>query len=113
VLDKVAKTAALLDQAQGGDAFARSVNLQRAKLDNPELTPSAQVLKALRESGLSYSQWVLQVSAGHRQAAEHPLDAGVQQALQAEAERSLAEQALLEQAEQPPFDQFLAEYVAG
>jgi hypothetical protein len=36
----------------------------------------------------------------------------VKQSLLDEAARSLTEQAELEQAEQPPFDQFLADYVA-
>jgi len=112
VLDKVAKTAALLDSTQGGEAFSRAVAQQHAKLENPELTPSAQVLSALRTSGLSYSEWVLAVSAEHRVGIAATLDPKVEQALLEEASRSLAEQTAMEQAEQPPFDQFLAEYVA-
>jgi len=112
VLEKVAKTAALLDDAQGTDHYRRSVSLQRAKLEDSALTPSAQVLKALRESGMGYSEWVLAISSEHRANIEPLIDPAVKQSLLDEAARSLTEQAELEQAEQPPFDQFLADYVA-
>lgn len=112
VLDKVAKTAALLDDAQGTDHYRRSVSLQRAKLEDSALTPSAQVLKALRESGMGYSKWVLAISSEHRANIEPLIEPAVKQSLLDEANRSLAEQTELEQAEQPPFDQFLADYVA-
>jgi glutamate--cysteine ligase len=112
VLEKVSKTAALLDDAQGTDHYRRSVSLQRAKLEDSALTPSAQVLKALRESGMGYSEWVLAISSEHRTNIEPLIAPAVKQSLLDEAARSLTEQAELEQADQPPFDQFLADYVA-
>ena len=112
VLDKIAQTAQLLDSALGDDRHSQAVAHQRTKLADPDLTPSAQVLKALRDSGVSYSEWVLAISAQHRAAVDHPLDPATEKTLLDEAARSLAEQTRLEQAEQPPFERFLADYVA-
>jgi glutamate--cysteine ligase len=112
VLDKVSQTAALLDGIEGGRRHSHAVSLQRAKLDDSTLTPSARLLEALRESGMSHSEWVLAISTQHRAEIEPQLDPAMKRALEAEAARSLAEQAELERAPQPPFDQFLAEYIA-
>jgi glutamate--cysteine ligase len=61
---------------------------------------------------MSHSEWVLAISTQHRAEIEPQLDPAMKRALEAEAARSLAEQAELERAPQPPFDQFLAEYIA-
>jgi hypothetical protein len=61
---------------------------------------------------MGYSEWVLAISSEHRANIEPLIDPAVKQSLLDEAARSLTEQAELEQAEQPPFDQFLADYVA-
>ena len=112
ILDKVARTAALLDEVEGGDSYRRAVELQRDKVAAPELTPSAQVLQALRESGLSHSEWVLEMSRQHRRAVEPELNADTATRLQQAAQDSLSRQAELEAAPAPDFADFLAEYIA-
>lgn len=113
ILDQVARTAELMDDTLGGDAHRQAVALQRDRVDAPELTPSAQVLGALRDSGLSHSEWVLELSRQHRATLQPQLSDQSRQQLVAAAAASLQAQATLEQAEQPAFDRFLTEYVAG
>ena len=42
LLDRIAPYAALYDSALGGDAYARALAAQRAKLGDPDATPSAR-----------------------------------------------------------------------
>ncbi|GAA0793021.1 glutamate--cysteine ligase [Marinobacterium sediminicola] len=113
ILDKVLRTAELLDDIKGGDAHQRAVQAQRDKVANPELTPSAQVLNALRESGLSHSEWVLEMSRQHRSSIEPQLTADTADRLQQAAVESLDQQAELEAAPAPDFADYLADYIAG
>lgn len=113
ILDKVALTATLLDKAQGGDHHRRALEQQRARVEDPDLTPSAQVLQALRDSGLGHSEWVLATSIRHRETIAPKLDPATEQALLKESARSLEEQTALEQADKISFDQYLAEYLAS
>ena len=101
-----------LDAVGGGDAYVRAVAAQRTKLADPEATPSARVLRTMRERGQSFLAFGLAQSTAH---AEHfrarPLDADTLLAARALAERSLAEQAELEQRDAPgSFDEFVNDY---
>ncbi|MBR9828443.1 MAG: glutamate--cysteine ligase [Oceanospirillales bacterium] len=113
ILDKVARTAELLDEVQGGDAHRRAVEAQRDKVAEPDLTPSAQVLAALRSSGLSHSEWVLEMSRQHRHTTTPLLTPESNACLQRAAHESLAKQAALEAEPAPAFAEFLATYVAS
>ena len=64
LLDTVEKTAGLLDQVHTTKLYSQSVDAQREKLEDGSLTPSAQVLEALKDSGLSYCQWILSEKPG-------------------------------------------------
>lgn len=54
LLEKIAPLAALLDQSQGGDAHRQALDAQLAKVRDPSLTPSAQVLAAMAEHQESF-----------------------------------------------------------
>ncbi len=113
LLDNIAACASLLDGAQQTSAYSDSLQLQRAKLQNPELTPSARVLAAIGEQGDSFFRFALAQSEQHR---EHflsrPLDAAQQQAFAATASQSLADQAALEEADSIDFDTYVAQYLS-
>ncbi len=113
ILDQVAHTAALLDSAEGGNAYTQAIAAQREKVNNPDLTPSAQVLANLRESGLSHSDWVLKLSRQHRETLQSQLSDDARERFTLAAQASLDAQAALEQAEEPSFEAFLASYVAS
>ncbi len=111
MLDGVDACAALLDRADGGTAHRDTVAAMRLRVEQPALTPSAQVLESLRDSGLTFLEWMRQRSQRFAERfCTNPPDAQAQVAFSAAAERSLREQAELESAEEEPFDRYLARY---
>lgn len=54
LLGAMQRVADLLDEAHGGDRYARSLQDQAAKIDDPELTPSARLLREMREQDLPF-----------------------------------------------------------
>ncbi|WP_025598113.1 glutamate--cysteine ligase [Burkholderia sp. WSM2230] len=110
---KIDAAAAALDALQGGDAHARSVAVQRVKLADPSLTPSARVLQTMRDKQQSFLEFGLEQSEAH---AAHfrarPLEAGVAQEFADLAAQSLEQQAKLEREEVGSFDAFVAAYRA-
>ncbi len=61
VLDDMRLTAQIMDEVYGGTGHTDAVNAQAAKLDNPELTPSAQILKGVKQKG-SYTGFIADLS---------------------------------------------------
>ncbi|MDH4871393.1 glutamate--cysteine ligase [Pseudomonas sp. BN515] len=114
LLDRIARTAELLDAAQGGQEHAEALAAQRAKVANPELTPSARVLAEMRERGESFSQFSLRQSRQHADYfRSQPLDAEDQDRFENMARQSLDEQARLEAEPEVDFDTFVAAYQAS
>lgn len=114
IMNEVAITAKLLDEVNGTDEYSRSVAIQQARLGDTNLTPSSQVLDSLRESGLSYNNWMLMKSREHRQTlGATAISPSRLNELQLKVKTSLAAQSALESQSQEPFDQFLAHYLAG
>lgn len=112
LLDDIQSVATLLDENRLDNAHMQSVNLQREKVNNPELTPSAQVLTEMRK-GLSHDEFVLQQSHKHH---EQLMKAELSPERRAEFEKlveaSMAEQAEIEAGDDIGFDQYLASYLA-
>jgi glutamate--cysteine ligase len=114
LLEKIQLTANMMDTVDGSTRYSDSITAQRAKLDNPALTPSAQVLAALQQNGISYEQFVLQQSAKHRDTLlGHQLSEQGSQYLAQQAVESVQEQTEIEASDTQDFDQYLAEYLAG
>jgi glutamate--cysteine ligase len=112
-LDLFAETAKTLDAIFGGHDYQRSVELQRAKVDNPDLTPSAQVLAALKESGLDHTDWLLEKSKEHRAYfAQKPLDIERQTQFDEAKDLSLIKQQEIEDSDTVDFDTFLQQYLS-
>lgn len=114
LLEAITPVAALLDQARGDHAHAQSLERQRAKLLDPEQTPSAHVLRQLREKQQSFTEFALQRSAEHRAFfAAHPLSAEQEAIFEASVVASLREQQALEAEPRGDFGAFVAAYLAG
>ncbi len=114
LLDMAEQTAGLLDQVHTTNLYSQAVLAQREKLEEVSLTPSAQVLESLKNSGVSYSQWILLKSREHKDYFLHsPLEAAVTEKLTLEAEESRLEQQRLEAGDTQDFDQFLAQHLAS
>jgi glutamate--cysteine ligase len=89
------------------------VAVQRAKLADASLTPSARVLQTMRDKQQSFLAFGLEQSEAHAAYfRSRPLDAAQTQAFTELATQSLAEQAKLEREEVGSFDAFVAAYRA-
>lgn len=111
ILDQVALTANLLDQVNATLRYSQAVAQQRHKIEDPSLTPSAQVLASLKQHGGSYQDWVTELSQQHRQTLlAEPLQPELKARLVSEARASLLEQSRIEATDRLSFDDFLAQY---
>ena len=114
LLDAFAPIAALLDRAYGGDAYRNALQLQRRKVEDASLTPSARVLAELQARGESFRDFALRQSKAHAATFRgQPLTADEEAAFERMARQSLAEQAELEAAPAGDFDTFVAAYQAS
>lgn len=114
LLEKIAPIAALLDRAHGGEAHAQALAAQQAKVDDPALTPSAQVLAGLQKNKESFIEFSVRQSQAHAEyLRSQPLSAVEQQAFDLQARESLLRQAQMEQEEVGDFDLFVASYQAS
>jgi glutamate--cysteine ligase len=110
---KIEAAAATLDSLHGDDSHARAVAVQRAKLADPSLTPSARVLQTMRDKQQSFLQFGLEQSEAHAAYfRSRPLPADEAQVFADLAAKSMEEQAKLERDEVGSFDAFVAAYRA-
>jgi glutamate--cysteine ligase len=112
LLTQIELAAKALDELAGTDEHLRAVAAQRVKLADPETTPSARVLRTMRERGQSFVAFGLAQSEAHAAYFRaHPLDAEEAQEAAALAAASLEEQALLEDRDAPDsFDAFITAF---
>ncbi len=112
LLEQMLMTGELLDEVHETKAYSMSVNAQTGRLEDGSQTPSAQVLKALQETGLNYTQWVLLKSREHKETIRQlSRSAKIYQDLARRAAASIKEQQRLEASDGKSFDQFLSEYL--
>jgi glutamate--cysteine ligase len=106
-------TAQLLDQAKGGTAHQQALEQQRAKIANPDLTPSARVLRDMTAAGQSFYEHTLALAEQQRAYfAQRPLVAGQQALFVQMSENSLQAQTALEADNQVSFARYLENYYA-
>jgi glutamate--cysteine ligase len=112
-LDGMRPVAELFDRAHGGNEYAAALEAQAASLADPELTPSARILREMREGDIPFFRLAMNYSERWaRTFRERTLDAAAQEALVAEAARSLSAQAELEASDSISFEDYLASYFA-
>ncbi|WP_301235538.1 glutamate--cysteine ligase [Pandoraea cepalis] len=118
LLDRIDRTAAAFDLQRGGAHYAHTMALQRAKVQDVSLTPSARVMAALEPlrgtTGGAFQAFALAQSQRHAQTLrDMPLDARVVEHFETLARKSLDAQAELERTQVGDFDAFVANYLAG
>lgn len=114
LLDRMAPYARLLDEAHGGHHYVAAVEGQAGKVRDSQTTPSATLLRNLRESGLSLHDFSLRLSLQHRDALRaQPLSPAQQQEYERMARDSVAEQMRLENSDTENFDSYVARYHAA
>lgn len=111
VLASMQELANLLDHASGTTFHTDALTQQRLKLLDSSLTPSAQVLRELTESGLDFAQFTLRQAQQHRKTLSEPLAPDVRKHWQQLAAQSLTEQQQLEDNDTQSFDDYLAAYL--
>ena len=93
-------------------AFNEAFGMLRQRIDNPDQTPSAQVLEASRAHG-GFFKYTMFASGHHKQALlAHPLDAETQARFELAARESLQAQQQIESQDTERFEDFVAAYYA-
>lgn len=111
ILESLLPYAHMLDQALNTQGHTEAVQAQIRKLENPELTPSAQLLSRLRDTGLSFHDYALQRSREHHETLlAHPLPADKQAAFEQQAKVSLQAQIDIEAQDQESFEDYVQRY---
>lgn len=111
LLERIRPVAQLLDdQHNEGGVHEASLAIQKAKVADPNLTPSARVLEEVRELGSASAFGLRQSELHAAYFRESPLMPAEAEMFEELAAASLAEQAAIEQTDTGSFDDFVAAY---
>jgi glutamate--cysteine ligase len=111
ILTELAPVAELLDTAHGGSQYAATLADQQAKMADPEKTPSARILREMRERDLPFFRLVMSYSqrwAAHF--SQPPPSPEVAAEFEQESRRSRQAQRDIEAADDISFEQYLHQY---
>ena len=110
MLDAVAQIAELVDAGEGAADYQAAVDVMRARVSDPAVTPSAILLDELTNGPSGYAEYVLDVARRHSEyfSALRPLPARRQAAFEQEVRDSLERQHAIEAADSQSFDEYLA-----
>ncbi|MEY4139280.1 MAG: hypothetical protein RLZZ371_1462 [Pseudomonadota bacterium] len=112
LFDEMAPFASMLDAAYGGQHYQVAMQDLRQRINEPERTPSAQVLEAIKQHG-GYFNFGFEMSKKHTQSLQaSSLPAETLEQFKTSVQQSLAEQRQLEAEPQEPFEDFVADYFA-
>lgn len=113
LLDGMRAVAALYDKAFEVEDYTASLNAQHAKITDPQLTPSARILREMRERDMPFFRLAMAYSERWAEYFwKRPLPADTEAALREETARSLAAQKAIEAADTLSFEEHLARYFA-
>ena len=113
LFELMAPIAAMLDEVHQLQSYSAAMTAEWAKIQDPELTPSARVLREMREEDQPFFRIAMGYSttwAAQFRTEELPAD--VEERLTQEAARSLQAQKDIEAADNISFEQYLAEFYA-
>ena len=103
----------MLDQANGNESHSSSLNLQRQKIVDSELTPSAQIIHAMKTKQQSFFQFAMQQTSLHKKSLKSiSLKNDVNKRFESLREKSLLDQETQEAEETESFEDFLAKYLS-
>jgi glutamate--cysteine ligase len=111
LMDKMVPVAEMLDKANESEKFSESLTLQREKLLDAALTPSARLLADLKDSKSSYVDWIARQSVAHsNRFRDNEIQPERLDYFNRIAQESREDQVRLEASDQIDFDGFLAQY---
>ena len=112
LFDDMQPFAEMLDAAYGGQHYVATLQALRQRIDQPDSTPSAQVLDGVRAHG-GFANFTLQLSQQHHaNLLAQPLDALAHTRFGASVQTSWQDQQRLEAQDQGSFDDYVARYYA-
>lgn len=113
LFDGMEKVAELLDKAYSTDKYQQALSNERAKINDPSLTPSAKLLNLVNEKQQSLTKCALQAASEFKeQLLARPYQVYSQAYFEQQARESLDNQASIEQSDSLSFDDFLKDYFA-
>jgi len=113
IFEQMSAGCELLDKGADEFTYCSALQQQRAKITDPDLTPSARMLAEMAENKEEFYHFALRMSQQHQQRfAERPLDADKLTDFETAARASIAKQHEIEQADDIPFADFLQNYFA-
>ena len=108
LLDAMQGVCELLDGRDAERPYARALAAQRDKLAQPQLLPSARLLRELLEHEQGFAAHALLAAAAHRAAVlARPVSQAAEEALRVQAEDSLERQARMDAGVSGDFDDYL------
>ena len=111
LLADISHAAALLDHSHKTGRYREALAAQKAKVDDPALTPSAQILAQMKEQSLPFCKFGMQMSEQTQAYFTHsPMTATRADHLIAASAQSLVVQAQMEAQDSISFDDFLAQW---
>jgi glutamate--cysteine ligase len=104
----------LLDDSHPQRPYLAALHEQRLKLEDVEHTPSARLLRELREKGEGFAALALRFSRDHKQFCLQALPCAPERAheFEQEVQQSLEQYAAIEAARRGSFEDYLAAYLA-
>lgn len=113
IVTQVMAVAQVLDQRFGDDRYQKACMQQMALIEDADKTPSATVLRLMRENKEGFYHFSKRMSDLHHTYFNNlPVNAEKQQLFEQYARQSLQQQQQLEAAEQQDFETFLQQYFA-
>jgi len=111
IIDALQPLSEWLDSQRDSPLYGPSLDEQRAKFADPELTPSAQMIAGIKKTG-SFFEHAQEHSLAHdKWLKQQNIDSKLHQRLADLVEKSKAKQTDLEASNEGSFDEFLASYL--
>ena len=113
IFDRMSAGCDLLDKGAEVQSYSAAMQKQRAKIADPDLTPSARMLDEMAANKEEFYHFALRKSREHQQwFAERPLDADKLARFKETARISIEKQHAIEAADDIPFETFMQNYFA-
>lgn len=114
VLQKLDGIATLFDEIHGGNDYRRVLKQQLQRVEDPQTTPSAHIIKTLQDEEVSFFEFAMQrARETEKYFCERPLAHDAFQRFSAEAANSLIDQQKREATPQVDFAQYLANFLSA
>ncbi|HHJ15327.1 MAG TPA: glutamate--cysteine ligase [Gammaproteobacteria bacterium] len=113
LLEEMRGVCKLLDRSSSETPYCSALDMQRQKVEDPDLTPSARMLNEMRERGEGFYHFAKRMSEIHRHFFNNlPMSESRERYFSELATKSLEDQQAWEAADELPFADYLQRYFA-